>query len=53
VPWRVVLPTSSMSRVRTHFWQVAMRGAGAASSPTKYFLNGTMPALTNSNVGSL
>jgi len=25
VPWRVVLPTSSMSGVRTHFWMLVAR----------------------------
>jgi len=31
---------------------VAARENGAASSPTKYGLNGTMPATVNSTVGS-
>ena len=53
VPCRVVLPTSSMSRVRTHFCTLVARLNGAGSAPVKYGLNGTMPALTNSRVGSL
>ncbi|MNC88608.1 hypothetical protein D3C83_44400 [compost metagenome] len=38
---------------RTHFCELAARGAGGASSPVNTFLNGTMPALTNISVGSL
>ena len=49
-------PTSSRSLclppARTHFWTDAARGYGGASSPTKYGLNGTMPATVNSTVGS-
>lgn len=41
-----------MSRVRTHFCTLAARGQGAWASPVRYGLNGTMPALTNSGVGS-
>ncbi len=41
-----------MSRVRTHFWTQVARGYGGVASPRKYGLNGTMPALTNSSVGS-
>src|SRR5689334_7718736 len=41
-----------MSRVRTHFWMLVARLHGAGSSPRKYGLNGTMPALTSSRVGS-
>ena len=47
----MVLPTSSMSRVRTHFWMLVARTAGGGASPRKYGLNGTMPALTNSRLG--
>src|SRR4051812_10671879 len=52
VAWRVVLPTSSMSGVRTHFCAVASRTAGGLRCPRKYGLNGTIPALTRSSVGS-
>ena len=52
VACRVVLPTSSMSGVRTHFWIDVARGYGAGTSPRKYGLNCTMPALTNSSCGS-
>src|SRR5207342_1935989 len=52
VACRVVLPTSSMSRVRTHFCTLVARRYGGVSWPRKYGLNGTMPALTNSRVGS-
>ncbi|CAB4730971.1 unannotated protein [freshwater metagenome] len=48
----MVLPTSSMSRVRTTFWTLVARGYGGGASPRKYGLNGTMPALTKSSVGS-
>src|SRR3954451_21022445 len=41
-----------MSRVRTHFWMLVARDHGAGCSPRKYGLNGTMPALTSSSVGS-
>jgi hypothetical protein len=41
-----------MSPVRTHFWIEVARGYGAGASPRKYGLNCTMPALTNSSVGS-
>ena len=50
--WRVVLPTSSMSPVRTHFCTLTARSYGGTAWPRKYGLNGTMPALTNSRVGS-
>src|SRR5699024_2100906 len=44
--------TSSMSSVRTHFWiDVAVENSGV-SWPRKYGLNGTIPALTNSRLGS-
>src|SRR3569833_191133 len=49
---RVVLPTSSMSGVRTHFCTEVARGYGGGASPRKYGLNCTMPALTNSRFGS-
>ena len=48
----MVLPTSSMSGVRTHFCALAARGNGGTRWPRKYGLNGTMPALTSSSVGS-
>lgn len=48
----MVRPTSSMSRVRTHFCTLVARGHGACASPVRYGLKGTMPALTNSSVGS-
>src|SRR3954467_13005315 len=41
-----------MSPVRTHFWTDVARGYGAGASPRKYGLNCTLPALTNSGVGS-
>ena len=52
-----VRPTSSRSLclppARTHFCtDVTARWYGAVSSPTKYGLNGTMPATVNSTVGS-
>ena len=52
MPWRVVLPTSSMSLVRMHFWTEAMRGCGEVSEPMMYGMNGTMPATVNSSDGS-
>jgi hypothetical protein len=51
-PCRVVRPTSSMSSVRTHFCTLVARVQGTGASPVRYGLNGTMPALTNSSVGS-
>lgn len=48
----MVRPTSSMSRVRTHFCTLVALGQGAGTSPVRYGLKGTMPALTNSRVGS-
>ncbi len=42
-----------MPPARTHFCADAARGAGGVSAPVKMFLNGTMPALTNSKLGSL
>ncbi len=48
----MVFPTSSMSRVRTHFCTLVARCHRGAASPVKYGLKGTMPALTNSRVGS-
>src|SRR3954469_16182142 len=41
-----------MSRVRTHFCTLVARFHGGGFSPRKYGLNGTMPALTSSSVGS-
>ena len=52
MPCRVVLPTSSMSRVRTHFCTLVARGHGGVCSPSMYGMNGTMPAMTNSVDGS-
>lgn len=48
----MVLPTSSMSSVRTHFCTLVARENCGLTSPRKYGLNGTMPALTSSRVGS-
>ena len=49
-------PTSSRSLclppARTHFCELTALGNGGASSPTKYGLNGTIPATLNSTVGS-
>ena len=52
MPCLVVLPTSSMSGVRTHFWQLVARLKGGWTWPRKYGLNGCIPALTRSRVGS-
>src|SRR5437763_14534981 len=41
-----------MSPVRTHFCTLVARGYGGGTSPRKYGLNWTMPALTNRRVGS-
>ena len=41
-----------MSAVRTHFCALVARRNGGASWPRKYGLNGTIPALTSSSVGS-
>src|SRR5690606_36838950 len=38
--------------VRTHFCALVIRGDGGVRWPRKYGLNGTMPALTSSRVGS-
>jgi len=35
VPWRLVLPTSSMSPVRTHFCTLVARFHGGVSWPRK------------------
>jgi hypothetical protein len=48
----VVLPTSSISKVRTHFCTEVALLYGAGISPRKYGLKGTMPALTRSKFGS-
>ena len=45
-------PTSSMSVVRKLFWLLVRRREGGVCSPMKNGLNGTMPALVKSNVGS-
>ena len=52
VACRVVLPTSSMSGVRTHFCAEVARGNGGVCWPRKNGLNGCMPAFTSSRVGS-
>src|ERR1700677_1732442 len=41
-----------MLRGRKHFCTLVARGQGACSSPTKYGLNGTMPAMVKSTDGS-
>ncbi len=41
-----------MSVVRKHFWQEVSRFAGGSSSPRKNGLNGCMPAVVSSTVGS-
>ena len=41
-----------MSVVRKHFWMEVKRRLGGSACSRKYGLNGTMPALVNSNVGS-
>ena len=46
------MPTISMSRVRKHFCTLVAHGQGACSSPTKYGLKGTMPAMVKSTDGS-
>jgi hypothetical protein len=38
---------------RTHFCDDVARGLLRVSNPVNTFLNGTIPALTNINVGSL
>ena len=42
-----------MPPARTHFCEVVARWYGRFSTPVKTFLNCTMPALVNINVGSL
>ena len=49
---RVVMPTSSMSGVRMHFWMLVARSQGGVRWPRKNGTNCTMPALTNSRLGS-
>src|ERR1035441_3619722 len=41
-----------MSGVLTHFWQLVARLNGGDCWPRKYGLNGCIPALTSSSVGS-
>src|SRR5262249_44581597 len=48
VRWNVSRPTSSMSGVRKHFWQVVVVGAGGGSRPRKYGICGCIPALVRS-----
>ena len=45
-------PTSSISVVRKLFWLLVRRREGGVCSPMKKGLNGTMPALVKSRVGS-
>ncbi len=52
VPCRVVLPTSSMSSVRTHFCTLVARAYGGVCWPTKYGTNWAIPATLNSRFGS-
>ncbi len=52
VPWRTVLPTSSMSPVRMHFWTEVARVYGGSSRAVRYGMNGTMPATVNNSDGS-
>ncbi len=42
-----MLPTSSMSGVRKHFWHEARRLPGGVSSPRKYGLKGCIPAIVS------
>ena len=49
---RVVMPTSSISGVRMHFWMLVAVAYGGVRSPRKNGTNWTMPALTNSRLGS-
>ena len=42
----------SMSGVRKHFCMEVARGHGAGSSPYKYGLKGTMPAMVKRTEGS-
>ena len=48
VRWNVSSPTSSMSGVRKHFWQIVVSGAGGGSRPRKYGICGCIPALISS-----
>ena len=43
-----MLPTSSMSGVRKHFWTEVRRLEGGCSSPRKYGLKGCIPATVRS-----
>src|SRR5665213_1778784 len=52
VQWRNVVPTMSISMVRKHFCTEVARVHGGVSSPKKNGLNGTMPAIVNSTLGS-
>jgi hypothetical protein len=49
---RVVVPTTSMSGVRKHFWTLVRRDAGGSSCPAKYALSGCMPAVVSRTDGS-
>ena len=41
-----------MSLVRMHFWLLVARGAGRSCWPRNTGLNGNMPAIVSSTVGS-
>ena len=41
-----------MSLVRMHFWELVARGAGRSTCPRNTGLNGNMPAMVSSTVGS-
>ena len=47
-----MVPTTSMSTVRKHFWQEVSRREGGSSSPRKYGLSGCIPAVVSSTDGS-
>ena len=49
---RVVMPTSSISGVRMHFWMLVAVAYGGVRCPRKNGTNWTMPALTNNRLGS-
>ena len=48
----MVLPTSSMSRVLTHFCTLVALLYGAGIKPVMYGIKGTIPATVNSKEGS-
>ena len=47
-----VLPTSSISPVLIHFWQLVNLLFFGTTVPSKYFLSGVTPALIHNTVGS-